>query len=161
MNSIFSIPFVFWTPSSSIMETSMTLHLHNIELHQFILYLAALRKCPQKSKRNMSEKSARKNKLANICKKKKDYWLAQEIKSRDRGADCHLLLPAVTLGGWSQRERERDLHLISLYLLFCKDFFWSYHQQTNTHFDFIIHEEVKMVLGVLQIIPSLLFADSW
>ena len=95
--------------------------------------------------------------MPTFVKKKKDYWLAQEIKSRDRGADCHLLLPAVTLGGWSQRERERDLHLISLYLLFCKDFFWSYHQQTNTHFDFIIHEEVKMVLGVLQIIPSLLF----
>ena len=32
------------------------------------------------------------------------YWLAQKVKSQDGGADCHLFLPAVTLGGWSERE---------------------------------------------------------
>ena len=69
----------------------MTLHLHNIELHQFILYLAALRKCPQKSKHNVvSEKSARKNKVANSGKKK---VLLAGSRNQEPGSRCRLPPP--------------------------------------------------------------------
>ena len=56
------------------------------------------------------------------------------------------------------RERERHFSLISLYLLICKDFFWSYHHKQNTYREFIIHGESKdCVLGVPQFLSSLLF----